>query len=89
MIKMSCKKFRSRKTGRLRRVHLNVRLSPKIKLGCTVFLERPFGLIIRDEERLMCVPFGVWTHRRGRFSIFGLNLLFLGFHVLIDHEAKR
>lgn len=89
MMRFKCRKFRDRNSGRLRHVHFDFWCCWRWKLGCIVSFELPFGVTIREEGRVYGVPFGVWTHRRGRFSIFGLNLLFLGFHMLIDHEPKR
>lgn len=89
MMRFNCRKFRDRNSGKLRHVHFNLRCCWRWKLGCIVSFELPLGVIILEDERVCGVPFGVWTCRRGRFSIFGLNLLFLGFHVLIDHESRR
>lgn len=76
-------------SSKLRCIYLTSRIHRKLMLAVNLTLKLPLGVIAKDENSVYIVPFGVWTWKRERFSIFGLNLLFLGFHVLIDNEAQR
>lgn len=80
--------FRDFESKRMRIIKLGLWLTSRCKIGCMLSFELPFGVIVRDEIGTHGVPLGIWTSRRGRFAIFAVNILFVGFYVLINKETN-